>query len=127
MILFLTALAGGVGGATRFAVDNWVSTRSKISIPVGTVVVNVTACFFLGLLTGLVSGASNSVALLSIFGVGLMGGYSTFSTASVEGARLIRQRRYLAALVHAGGMLVICLLASTLAILIGSGLLLALV
>lgn len=119
MTLLLTAVAGGVGGAARFAVDTWVSKWNRSSIPLGTIIVNLTACFLLGLLTGAVSAYSDSETLRSVLGVGLMGGYSTFSTASVEGARLIRQRRFWPALVHAGGMLVICVTASVLGLYVG--------
>ena len=55
MILLLTALAGGIGGALRFLVDTGVSRINRTTLPLGTVVVNATACFALGLLTGLAS------------------------------------------------------------------------
>jgi CrcB protein len=50
----------------------------------------------------------------------LLGGYSTFSTASVEGARLLRQGRSLAAVVHGGGMLLVSIAASTIGLVIGA-------
>ncbi|MFT3886757.1 MAG: CrcB family protein [Arachnia sp.] len=113
MIVFLlTGLAGGLGGVARFLVDTAVSRRNPFRLPLGTVVVNATACLLLGLLTGYAVTHTGSDALRSILGVGLLGGYSTFSTASVEGARLVRQQRVLAALAHAGGMLVVSLGAS---------------
>ena len=53
--------------------------------------INVTGSFVLGLC---VAGSSGG-ALLGFLGTGMMGGYTTFSTASVETVRLIQQRRYL--------------------------------
>ncbi len=120
MIFLLTALAGGFGGAARFTVDTIFSRQILLSVPMGTIVVNTTACLLLGLLTGAVSAHPNWGDLQQIFGVGLLGGYSTFSTASVEGARLVRQGRYVAGAVHAGGMLVVCLLASMLGLVLGT-------
>jgi CrcB protein len=49
-----------------------------------------------------------------VLGTGFMGGFTTFSTASVEGVRLLRAGRPSAALVHAGGGLAVALLAATL-------------
>lgn len=119
MILLLTALAGGIGGALRFLVDTGVSRVNRTTLPLGTVVVNATACFALGLLTGYGLHQLGREHLVAILGAGLLGGYSTFSTASVEGARLIRDGRWLAALVHGGGMLVVSLAASVLGLAIG--------
>lgn len=121
MILLLTALAGGVGGALRFLVDTGVARANRTSIPLGTIVVNATACLALGLLTGWALDR-DAGGLLAVFGVGLLGGYSTFSTASVEGVRLLRAGRWLVAVVHAGGMLVVSVAAATAGLLIGAGL-----
>ncbi|MBK8462810.1 MAG: CrcB family protein [Nigerium sp.] len=119
MILLLTALAGGIGGALRFLVDTGVSRINRTTLPLGTVVVNATACFALGLLTGYGLTQLGHEHLVAVLGVGLLGGYSTFSTASVEGARLIRDGRWPAALVHGGGMLAVSLAASVLGLAIG--------
>lgn len=119
-LLLLTALAGGVGGASRFLLDTAVARRNRAPIPMGTIVVNVTACLLLGLLTGYLLTHRGADDLRSVVGVGLLGGYSTFSTASVEGARLLRDGEIVAALVHGGGMLVVSLGASTLGMLLGS-------
>ena len=101
-LLLLTAFAGGFGGVARFLVDTAVAGRSTLSIPVGTIVVNATACLLLGLLTGYALAHDGAASYRAVLGVGFLGGYSTFSTASVEGARLLRQGRTLAAVVHGG-------------------------
>jgi CrcB protein len=119
-LLLLTALAGGFGGVARFLVDTAVASRSKLSIPLGTIVVNETACLLLGLLTGYALAHDGAASYRAVLGVGLLGGYSTFSTASVEGARLLRQGRSLAAVVHGGGMLLVSIAASTIGLVIGA-------
>ena len=77
-------------------------TRWAAAIPLGTIAVNLTACFLLGLLTGLA--ASGPSQLRTVAGTGFLGGYSTFSTASLEGARLLLDGRGGAALAHALAM-----------------------
>lgn len=110
--MFAVALAGGAGGAARFLLDTAVARRNRTSIPLGTIVVNVSACLLLGLVTGYVTGHLGSEDLRAVVGVGFLGGYSTFSTASVEAARLLRQGRLGAAVIHGGGMLAASLAAS---------------
>lgn len=121
-VLLLTALAGGVGGAARFLVDTAVARANRTRMPLGTFVVNGTACLMLGLVTGYVLAHPGTDDLRAILGTGLLGGYSTFSTASVEGVRLLRQRRPLATVVHAGGMLVLSIAASVLGLILGGSL-----
>jgi len=120
MILVLTALAGGLGGALRFLVDTGVQRGNRTSVPLGTIIVNATACLVLGFVTAYASAHFGSGDVRSILGVGLLGGYSTFSTASVEALGLLRKGRWLAAIVHAGGMLVVCIGASVLGLVAGA-------
>ncbi len=123
MIILLTALAGGLGAAARFLLDTLVARHNRLSVPLGTTLVNITACLLLGLLTGWVIDHPGHTELKTVLGVGLLGGYSTFSTATVEGVRLLRQGRTWTALAHAGVMLVASLAASAtgLAITLGAG------
>lgn len=108
----LLALCGGLGAVCRFLLDSLVNKHNHLKFPLGTIVVNVTACFLLGLLTGLLAShapADIAPALKLILGTGFLGGYSTFSTASVEGFRQMQVGHYGYALLHTGGMLVVSL------------------
>ncbi|KLN36417.1 camphor resistance protein CrcB [Cellulosimicrobium funkei] len=118
--LALVALAGGLGAASRFLLDTLVARHNRWSTPLGTVAVNVTACFLLGLLTGWGATHPGYGDAAAVLGVGFLGGYSTFSTASVEGARLLLVGRGAVALAHALGMLVVCLAAAAAGIAAGS-------
>lgn len=105
MIVLALALAGGLGAVARFVVDGVLRARSRSAVPLGTMVVNLTGAFALGVLTGLVAHGTSAV-LVTVAGTGFLGGYTTFSTASLETARLVEDRRWLAAFVNAAGMLV---------------------
>lgn len=118
--LALVALAGGLGAASRFLLDTLVARHNRWSTPLGTVAVNVTACFLLGLLTGWGATHPGYGDAAAVLGVGFLGGYSTFSTASVEEARLLLAGRGAVALAHALGMLVVCLAAAAAGIAAGS-------
>jgi CrcB protein len=119
VVFVLAALAGGVGASLRFLVDGLVKSRTRIAFPLGTALINITGSFALGLLVGLTLSHLASADLQAILGTGLLGGYTTFSTASVETVRLAHERRYRAAFVNGIGMLVLCVLAALLGLWIG--------
>ena len=107
MIVLWVALAGGVGAVARFVLDGLVRSRVASWFPVGTVVVNVTGSFVLGLVTGLALAHVVPDELRLVVGTGFCGGYTTFSTASFETVRLVEQRRVGAALLNGVGTLVV--------------------
>ena len=88
-LLVAAALAGGVGAGLRYLVDVLVIGGRPARLPLGTLVVNTTGSFALGLLTGFGAGILGGDAAW-IIGVGLLGGYTTFSTVSVESVLMMR-------------------------------------
>jgi CrcB protein len=109
MTSILVALLGGLGAVTRFLLDTLIARRNRWTIPAGTIIINVTASIALGLLTGWTLHHLAPTDAKTILGTGFLGGYSTFSTSSVEGARLLRAGRPWAAVTHAGGMALVSL------------------
>lgn len=112
MTVILLAVAGGVGAGLRFFVDGLVRARVRTALPLGTILINVAGSLLLGLLSGLVSGHYASTAVGLVLGTGLLGGFTTFSTASVETVRLVQGGRTGLAVVNALGTMVVCVLAA---------------
>ncbi|MGN0035102.1 MAG: fluoride efflux transporter FluC [Coriobacteriales bacterium] len=103
----LTALFGGLGAATRFLVDGAVQRANRTSVPLGTLVINVTGSLLMGLLVGAVWWLGVPDTVRQLLGVGLLGGYTTFSTACVDTVRLAEDGRAPVALAHAVAMLLL--------------------
>lgn len=120
LLFVLVALAGGVGAALRFLLDGAIRARTAASFPVGTAVINLTGSFALGLVTSLAAGQVIPQEFAAVLGVGLLGGYTTFSTASYETVRLVRERRYRASFVNGVGVLVGAVASSALGLWLGS-------
>lgn len=99
-----TVLAGGAGAATRFVVDGWVTRVSASTAPVGTVVVNVTGSFVLGIVAMAAAEGLLSPPAQTILASGVLAGYTTFSTASVQTSDLVVAGRQKAAALYSGGM-----------------------
>ena len=88
-VLVAVALAGGVGAGLRYIVDALVVGGTPRRLPLGILVVNITGSFALGVLTGMGAGMVGT-DIARILGVGLLGGYTTFSTVSLESVLLAR-------------------------------------
>lgn len=106
-LMLLTALAGGVGAVLRVVVDGAITVRvarraRAVSLPWGTLVVNLTGSLAIGLLTGVFT---IEHPLTLVLGVGLVGGFTTLSTASVETVRLLQSARPGAATLQSFGQL----------------------
>lgn len=112
--------AGGMGAGLRFVVDGWVRSRVRTRFPLATAMVNLTGSFLLGLLTGVVLARTLPTAWESVLGTGLLGGYTTFSTASVETVRLLQAREYRTALSSGLGVLVASVLVALLGLRLGA-------
>jgi CrcB protein len=78
------AVLGGIGALGRFGLDSFVSARFGRDFPLGTLAVNVSGAFLLGLLFG---AALHADAYL-LAGTAVLGSYTTFSTWMLETQRL---------------------------------------
>ncbi|HEY5385052.1 MAG TPA: CrcB family protein [Acidimicrobiales bacterium] len=108
-LALVVALAGGAGAVLRALLIHHVAIRRDDPLPVGTMLVNATGSLLLGILTGLSLYHGLGSHLLAVIGVGLCGGYTTWSTASWETVHLLHtgQRGYAA--IYTVGGLAICL------------------
>jgi CrcB protein len=88
-VLLGVALLGGAGAVARFLLDGAVSSRAGRGFPWGTLAVNLSGAFLLGLVVG----AALSGDALRLLGTGLLGAYTTFSTWAFEAHRLAEDGR----------------------------------
>ncbi|HKY98175.1 MAG TPA: fluoride efflux transporter CrcB [Gemmatimonadaceae bacterium] len=93
MILWI-ALGGAAGSVLRYLVGGAVQRAGCISFPAGTLVVNVTGCFLIGILAQHYMNAQVHPAMRTLLITGFCGGYTTFSTFSLEAAGLIQGGEY---------------------------------
>lgn len=84
LVVIGIGLLGGLGAIGRFLLDGAVSARVSGGFPWGTLAVNLTGAFLLGLLVGAVLEAD----ALRLAGTGLLGSFTTFSTWALESHRL---------------------------------------
>ncbi|KUM32453.1 chromosome condensation protein CrcB [Arthrobacter sp. EpRS66] len=111
-LFVVVALCGGLGAVLRYVLDSFISSRISGIVPWGTFTINISGSLLLGFLTGLLAITDIDSAWLLAMGTGLLGGYTTFSTASFDTLRLLRAGRTLASLVYALGTLAASVLAA---------------
>lgn len=93
-ILFI-ALGGGVGAVLRYWLAHWAQGLGGEAFPSGTLVVNVVGCLLIGFLASLFAGpfiVRDEVRLGLL--VGLLGGFTTFSSYGLETLALLGDRAY---------------------------------
>ncbi|MHA7240074.1 fluoride efflux transporter CrcB [Arthrobacter sp. TMS1-12-1] len=122
LVLALGA-AGGLGAVVRFVLDGVIRSVLRGVVPIGTMTVNITGSFLVGLVTALGVAAVLPSEWVLICGTGFLGGYTTFSTASSETVRLLQADRIGAAVLSGAGTALAALAAAALGL--SAGLLLA--
>jgi CrcB protein len=105
--------AGFVGAIARYGLEGFVGERTNGSFPWGTLVVNISGSFILGVLFALLIEGRVIMApwLRTAATVGLGGAYTTFSTLSLETFRMIEDGAYVSAGANAFGSLALGLVA----------------
>lgn len=115
----LVGLAGAVGALARYLLGRFIAERAGSQFPLGTLLINVTGAFGIGLLFALAGHKFISSALQLVLTTGFLGGYTTFSTMSWEGVQLARGGSTRGSLLYLGGNLVLGLSAAALGLVVG--------
>lgn len=119
MLALLVGFGAALGAVARYLVDQAVTRRNTRTFPAGTWIINITGSFVLGLLAGLATRHGLSANAVAIFGTGVCGGYTTFSTFSYETVRLMEEGSGLVALANLAGSLAAGLAAAALGLGVG--------
>jgi len=110
MIYLLIALGGAAGSLLRYVLGGAIQARSASGFPIGTMLVNISGCFLIGILVRQFMNMQLSHDLRALLIVGFCGGYTTFSTFSADTLTLVEGGEYARATMYVVLSVVLCLL-----------------
>ena len=115
----LVAVGGGLGAAARYLAGLWIAARLGAGFPWGTFFVNVTGSFLIGIVLVLVGRGTLPAEARLFFAVGILGGYTTFSSFSYETLQLANGGDMVLVLLNTLGQVLAGLLAVYLGVVVG--------
>lgn len=120
MTLLLVGAGGFFGAVARYLVDGWVSRLTGAGFPWGTLTINLTGSFLLGLLFAMtIDRGLLPAEIRAPVMIGFIGAYTTFSTWMLESWRLVESGEVLAAAGNIVGSVALGLVAVFLGLLVG--------
>ena len=108
------SLGGAIGTAARFWISGIVAERYGQTFPYGTLAVNITGSFIIGLFAALTDPEGRwlvSPSLRQFFMIGVCGGYTTFSSFSLQTLTLAQEGEWFRAMANSVASVVLCLVA----------------
>lgn len=106
-------LGGALGTGARMFLSNWVADHYGETFPWGTFVVNVAGCFVIGLFSGLTGPDGvflTSPLMRQVVMIGMLGGFTTFSSFSLQTLALMSEGEWLYAFGNITLSVVVCLI-----------------
>jgi CrcB protein len=99
-----------LGANARFLLGGWIAERFGASFPLGTLVINVTGSFLIGLVLTITTDRLVPPWFRPLFAIGFLGSYTTFSTFSYETLALARDGALAEAAINVVGSVLIALI-----------------
>jgi CrcB protein len=102
MNILYVFLGGGIGASLRYLIQTLLGKHNGMSFPISTFLVNVLGCILIGVLAGLILKLKwNEHVILFVF-TGLLGGFTTFSSFSLEFVQLLKNNQVGIAFLYVG-------------------------
>ncbi|MCH2146792.1 MAG: CrcB family protein [Phycisphaerales bacterium] len=95
--LIYVAFGGSIGAVLRAVIANLFNTDTQTSFPMSTLIVNVAGCVLIGIIAALCLGplASNKEFIRSFVMIGLLGGFTTYSTFALDSVSLFQHQKFM--------------------------------
>jgi len=105
--IFLIALFGAIGTLARYGLQGVVQIRMGGAFPYGTLLINLSGCFLLGLIGQLtLNRMLVSADMRMAIAIGFLGGYTTFSSFAWETAKMLEDGEWLRASIYVGASVI---------------------
>ena len=89
-LIFIIGTGSFIGGIFRYLLSLLIQTKATTNFPLGTLLVNIIGCFFIGIIFGVFDKGQISNEWRMFLVTGILGGFTTFSAFSIETINLFR-------------------------------------
>lgn len=121
--ILVIAVGGAIGSTLRYLVSSKINQITGINFPYGTLVVNVLGCLLIGFLSAiLVERLLVSPVWRAGILIGFLGGFTTFSSFSLDTFKLYEEGAWLAAFMNVSISVILCFFGTMLGMLLGRNL-----
>ena len=91
---WLVGTGGFIGATLRYIASTWFSQFTRFGFPLGTFAVNFIGCTLLGIFVGLGLGKTTTLPLREFAAIGILGGFTTFSTFGLESFEMLQAGQF---------------------------------
>ena len=92
--ILLVGTGGFIGSTLRYIASTWFSQFTRFGFPLGTFAVNFIGCTLLGIFVGLGLGKTTTLPLREFAAIGILGGFTTFSTFGLESFEMLQAGQF---------------------------------
>src|SRR5436305_769979 len=115
-ILLLIGTGSFIGGICRYLLSQFMQSKFLSAFPFGTLSVNVTGCFLIGIIFGFTLKGNLPSEWRLFLATGICGGFTTFSAFSTESFILLRNGQFMSAFIYIACSILLGLLATFLGV-----------
>ena len=98
---------GFIGASLRYIASTWFSQFPRFGFPLGTFAVNFIGCTLLGIFVGLGLGKTTTLPLREFAAIGILGGFTTFSTFGLESFEMLQAGHFKMTAIYVLGSIVL--------------------
>ncbi len=105
--ILLVGAGGFIGAALRYMTSAWFAQFTRFGSPLGTSTVNFIGCTLLGIFVGLGLGKTTTLPLREFAAIGILGGFTTFSTFGLESFEMLQAGQFKMTAIYVLGSIVL--------------------
>ena len=105
--ILLVGAGGFIGAALRYMTSAWFAQFTRFGFPLGTFAVNFIGCTLLGIFVGLGMGKTTTLPLREFAAIGILGGFTTFSTFGLESFEMLQAGQFKMTAIYVLGSIVL--------------------